>query len=102
MPCCCKTNVQAAFVVGILGIVLSLCICFQEIYHFSGGGIFVGIVGALISAILVFGAHVRNHKAILIWMILSILTIVGDGIYTIYTVIVGSDQDLKSMHFPVF
>ena len=102
MPCCCKTNVQAAFVLGIIGIVLSLASCLYEIYHFSGGGIFLGIVGALISAILVYGAHVRNHKAILIWMILDILQSIGHAIYTIYTVSTGSNSDFKSMHFPSF
>ena len=27
MPCCCKTNVQAAFVLGIIGIVVNLVGC---------------------------------------------------------------------------
>jgi hypothetical protein len=81
---------------------LSLAYCLYEIYDLSGGGIVLGIVGVLISAILIYGAHVRNHKAILIWMILSSLESLGDVIYTIYTVSVGSDPDLKGMHFPVF
>ena len=100
MPCCCETNVQAAFVLGIIGIVFSLCFCAFPPY--TGGGIFLGIVGALISAILVYGAHVRNRKAILIWMILDILETIGDTIYTIYTVSTGSNSDFESMHFPVF
>ena len=93
MPCCCETNVQAAFVLGIIGIVFSLCFCAFPPY--TGGGIFLGIVEALISAILIYGAHKRNHKAILISIILLILECVGEVIYAIYTA-------AKGMHFPVF
>ena len=44
----------------------------------------MGIVGALISAILVYGAHARNHIAILIWMIISILHFIGLVIFAIF------------------
>ena len=101
MPCCFSTNVQAAFVLGIIGVVLNLVSCCFAIVT-GEGKIGFGILGALISAILVYGAHVRNHKAILIWMILDILQSIGHAIYTIYTVSTGSNSDFKSMHFPSF
>ena len=67
-------------------------ICFTGEYV----GIAVGIVGALVSAILVYGAHARNHTAILIWMIFAILQCIGAvsaGIY--FTILVfGANKKL--------
>ena len=67
-------------------------ICFTGEY----GGIAVGIVGALLSAILVYGAHARNHTAILIWMIFAILQCIGAVIAAIYCTIlvVGVNKKL--------
>ena len=67
-------------------------ICFTGEY----GGIALGIVGALLSAILVYGAHARNHTAILIWMIFAILQCIGTVIVAIYFAIffVGANKKL--------
>ena len=61
MPCCCKDNVQASFVIGIVLAVLSLINCVD----YSPLNIAIGIVGALIHCILIFGAYKRNRTAIL-------------------------------------
>lgn len=61
MPCCCKDNVQASFVIGIVLAVLSLINCVD----YSPLNIAIGIVGALIHCILIYGAHKRNRTAIL-------------------------------------
>ena len=78
MPCCCATNVQAAIVLGIFGIIVNLVSCGN-----GGWGIAFGIVGALMYAILVYATYVRNHKEILIWMIIAILNCIGEVIYFI-------------------
>ena len=62
MPCCCKDNVQASFVIGI--VLAVLCVIGIAI-DFSPLGICLAIVGALIHCILIFGAHKRNRTAIL-------------------------------------
>ena len=62
IPCCCKNNVQASFVIGIVLAVL----CLIGIAGDSSLlGIVLGIVGALIHCILIFGAHKRLRTAIL-------------------------------------
>ena len=63
MPCCCATNVQAAFVLGIIGVVLNLAETSYSIVT-GEGHIVMGILGALISAFLVLGSYLRNHKFI--------------------------------------
>ena len=89
MTCSCATNVQAAFILGIIGMVFHLILIgilagiMSEILTgiLTGilwyGGITVGIVYALISAILVYGAYARNRAAILIWIIFAILECIG-------------------------
>ena len=61
MPCCCKDNVQASFVIGIVLAILSLINCVD----YSPLNIAIGIVGALIHCILIYGAHQRHRTAIL-------------------------------------
>ena len=82
MPCCCATNVQAAFVLGIIGIIGNLVSCCFAL-ETGEGGIAIGIAGALISAILVYAAHVRNYKAIQAIQLSLILHCVGEVIFTI-------------------
>ena len=87
MPCG-QTNLKAAFFLGIALAVLSLISCGIR----STQGIVVGIIGALIHSILIFGAHTRNSTAILVWMIFACLANAGYGylagflIYAIATV----------------
>ena len=68
MPCCCKDNVEASFVLGIVLAVLSVLSCFGD----KGNGIY----GVLISGILIFGAKQRNPTAIFIWMVFAIIGVV--------------------------
>ena len=82
MPCCFSTNVQAAFVLGIIGVVLNLVSCCFAVVT-GEGKIGFGILGALISAILVYGAHARNYIAIQAIQLSLILHSVGEVIFTI-------------------
>ena len=79
MPCCCATNVKAAFVLGIVLAVLSFLSCASQIE----GAIPTGIICGLINCILVFGAHTRNSTAILVWIILAILSCIAYAIIAI-------------------
>jgi len=83
MPCCCATNVKAAFVLGIVLAVLSGLSCFDN----SEGALAIGIIGAVIHCILIFGAHTRNSTAILVWMVLAILDCIGIAIVAILGII---------------
>jgi hypothetical protein len=82
MPCCCATNVKAAFVLGIVLAVLSLIGCFN-----GSRGIINGIIGVIIHCVLIFGAHTRNSTAILVWMVLAILSCIGYAILAVMGVI---------------
>ena len=110
MTCCGATNVKGTFVLGIIGIVLNLFLCCYGIVTFyidvnekygigmlkfpiitneftlslyGYGGVTFGIVCALMSAILVYGAYSRSRKAILIGMIFSILEFIAGVTYII-------------------
>ena len=83
MPCCCATNVKAAFVLGIVLAVLSFLGCAGKMQGVIAGGIMSG----LIHCILVFGAHKRNSTAILVWMVLAILSCIGLAIMAILGII---------------
>ena len=82
MPCCCATNVKAAFVLGIVLAVFSLISCDNR-----SNGIINGIIGAIIHCVLIFGAHTRNSTAILVWMVLAILSCIGYAILAILGVV---------------
>ena len=82
MPCCCATNVKAAFVLGIVLAVLSLIGCGN-----GSNGIINGIIGVIIHCVLIFGAHTRNSTAILVWMVLAILSSIGYAILAVLGVI---------------
>ena len=82
MPCCCATNVKAAFVLGIVLAVLSLIGCGN-----GSNGIINGIIGVIIHCVLIFGAHTRNSTAILVWMVLAILSCIGYAILAVLGVI---------------
>ena len=86
MPCCCATNVKAAFVLGIVLAVLSLIGCGN-----GSNGIINGIIGVIIHCILIFGAHTRNSTAILVWMVLAILSCIGYVILVVLGVIAIAD-----------
>jgi len=53
-----------------------------------------GIYGALVSGILIYGAHKRNRTAILIWMVLTIIGVIGliiASVWVIYAILFVSD-----------
>jgi len=101
MPCCCKDNVQACFVYGIVSIIgklFTLCMAFWLLYMHQGvelhaisatqllkmdtrttihiERILLAIYGMLVSGLLIFGAKKRDPTAILIWMVFAILGLV--------------------------
>ena len=82
MPCCCATNVKAAFVLGIVLAVLSLIGLGN-----GSNGIINAIIGVIIHCVLIFGAHTRNSTAILVWMVLAVLSCIGYAILTILGVV---------------
>ena len=79
MPCCCATNVKAAFVLGIVLAVLSFLGCAGKMQGMIAGG----LISGLIHCILVLGAHNRNSTAILVWMVLAILSCIGYAILAV-------------------
>ena len=103
MPAYCRatyknpfaTNIRGAFVLGIIGMVFHLIFCviwsiMTAISHPKGygayigyGGVAIGIVYSLISAILIYGARARNQTAILVWICFAILECIGLFIFTI-------------------
>ena len=83
MLCCCATNVEAAFVLGIVLAVLNGLSCFNEDPEVIANG----IIGAVIHCTLIFGAHKRNSTAILVWMVLAILSCIGLAIIAILGII---------------
>ena len=94
MPCCCATNVKAAFVLGIVlaaqyVLILGLAILIL-LYHPVEGtkiGIISGVIGVLIQCILIFGAHKRHRTAILVWMVLTILSCIYYAILAILGIV---------------
>ena len=56
------------------------------------GGVAIGIVYSLISAILIYGARARNQTAIFVWICFAILECIGLFITTICLAI-GSEFD---------
>ena len=75
----CKSNVQAAFVLGIVLTVLSILSCIADAY---GGvkSVTTGVIFAFINVTLIFGAYKRHITAILIWMILALIQCIIYGI----------------------
>ena len=67
------------------------------------GGIAIGIVYSLVSAILIYGARACNRKAILVWICFAILECIGLVITTI-SVCLASDSefDEKPIFFIIF
>jgi len=88
---CCKDNVQACFVLGMVFAGLNILFClFGDASH-----ILSGIYGALVSGILIYGAHKRNRTAILIWMVLTIIGVIGliiASVWVIYAIVFASDS----------
>ena len=76
-PCCCKSYVQAALVLGIVFLFLNILGCILEFKNFLSGQNFekfiFGFVGALFSFSLIYGAFKREATAILAWTISEVV-----------------------------
>merc|ERR1712170_196012 len=75
-PCCCESNVKAAFVLGVIFVILSLLNCLGQ--DENGGrlqNIVSGLVGAVIAGTLVYGAKTRNRLGILVCIFVAIMVI---------------------------
>jgi hypothetical protein len=81
MPCCCKTNVEAAHIIGLFFMFLSLFACLPAFSIKDKEKMIAEIVtcisGAFVNGILVYGAYKRNRSALLIWIILQIIGLVA-------------------------
>jgi len=84
MPCCCESNVKAAFVLGIIFSVLNIV---GLIVQRDVQSIVAGIIFALVNLILVFGAHKRNKEAILVWIILAAIQTLILAVFAILIII---------------
>ena len=63
-------------------------------YYIGYGGVAIGIVYSLISAILIYGARARNRTAIFVWICFAILECIGLFITTIAVCLaIGSEFD---------
>ena len=85
MPCCCKTNVEAASIIGKVFMFLSLFTCLQA-FSIKDKEIMIAeivtcISGAFVNGILVYGADKRNRIALLIWIIFQVIGLVALIIY---------------------
>ena len=77
MPCCCETNVKAAYVIGIIFAILSVVLCFGVGFGFD---LLLSVPILLIflaSLVLIYGGYKRNRTAILIWMVFAIILLIG-------------------------
>ena len=82
MPCCCQTNIQATFVLGILGLVFG---GLSFVFHNYAGG-----VGIVASICFIVGAKSPNPTAILAGIILACIQCVGMIINAILLIVVGT------------
>ena len=76
-PCCCKTYVQAALVLGIVFHFLNILGCLLEFKNVLSGQNYEKFifcfVGALFSFSLIHGAFKREATAILAWIISEVI-----------------------------
>ena len=97
MPCCCASNIKAAFVIGInLAVLYALDILFL----FKYGNIFsivTGFLGMASKLILAYGAHTRNSKAMLIYIGSTIIMIILFIVGTIIGVVGASPDNLSKL-----
>ena len=94
MPCCCQTNLQATFVIGIISLVLG---CLAFIFNNYAGGI-----GIVVGICYIVGAKLPNSSAILVGMIFACINCIGMIINAIILIVGGgivattSTADFKS------
>jgi len=83
--CCCNSNRQAAFVMGIIFVVLN--IVGVILGRGDAKNIVAGLIFVVINAVLIYGAHTSNSTAILVWMVLGGIQAAVDCIYIILLII---------------
>ena len=89
MPCCCQTNLQATFVLGIISLVFGgLSFIFN---NYAGG------IGIVVGICYIVGAKSPNSSAILVGMIFACIECVGMIIMSIL-VIVSAGAVADSVH----
>ena len=92
MPCCCQTNLQATFVLGILGLVFACLACIF--------GNYAGLMGLVASICFIVGAKAPNPSAILVGMIVACIECVGMIIMSIWIIVaagaVANSAEVKS------
>jgi len=76
MPCCCKTNLEAASVIGKVFCCMGIFTIFEGFTSSNLQHIINGICNGALSGLLIFGAVKRNEIALLIWIILTSVGIV--------------------------
>ena len=81
---CLSTYLKTAFVSGIVLAGLNLLICTIG----DTESIITGLVGCLISGILIIGTHHRNSDVILAWMILAIFDLIANIFWMINAYII--------------
>ena len=107
MPCCCASNVKAAFVIGIilaviytLDIVFSFYkgITFESTFDIitSTFDIITGFLGLVSALILAYGAHTRDSKAMIIYMVSAVFLILLSIVVTVLTM-VNNDENLSKL-----
>ena len=84
MPCCCATNIKAAYVLGIVLTGISLV---PVLAWFIPPAIIYGILSALVHGVLIFGTYKRHTIAILVWMVLACLSCIGVAIFAIVFIV---------------
>ena len=85
MPCCCQTNLQATFVLGIIGLVVNIL----SLYPFLNWGAIMGIVASIC---FIVGAKAPNSSAILVGMICACIECVAMIILSIYALVVATSN----------
>ena len=97
MPCCCETNVKAAYVIGIIFAILSVVLCFGVGFGFNSLLSVPILLIFLASLVLIYGGYKRNSTAILIWMVFAIFLLIGVVILAIIglvIIIIDFDSDI--------
>ena len=79
MPCCCQTNLQATFVLGILGLVFGCLACIFDNY--------AALIGIVASICFIVGAKAPNPTAILVGIVLACIQCVGMIINAILVIV---------------
>ena len=83
MPCCCKTNVEAASIIGSFFIFLNFSAFFISMKYkeIMIPEIVTCISAAFVDGILIYGVDKRNRSALLFWNIFQVIGLVALIIY---------------------